>query len=312
MGMWSNHSEEGLNETHNLLGVEIDGYFLYKFENSQNDSAYYVGTIDRDIACLYSICLGYSAGFMQGYDFKAITPIGFGVVSYTHQGFGLDLSCLPKLVCAWQLRFSDEAFEYFDWNAPWNTKGYMELSLDHFDPDGEGSLGYERNNGAAYDIKLYLTDNVFIKGNYTQTDFGAQPDQGEEKFTPVWSTGKPTQISSTGYIEFGYDFDNFTLSGSINQISVQENTLNRGTGKITETPNKHHRGVGVHISTDYQISDDFKLELKASIVDRLIKDLELSAGLVYNLTDDINLTVGFNDWERWNYTKYQAGIRFNF
>jgi len=314
MGMWSQHPEKGLNETHNLIGIEIDGYFLHKFENSLKQTAYYAGIIEREGYCIgdTKLCLGYSYGVLEGYSFKELMPIAFAVFSYEKNGIGADISCLPGTVCALQFRFSDQAFDYFDFNSPWDTKGYMELSLDHFDPDQEGGLGFERNNGAAYDIKLYLTESVFIKGNYTQTDFGAQPDQGEEKFTPVWTTGKPSQISSTGYIEFGKDFKNFTLSTSLNQISIQENTMHRGSGKITEAPNKHHRGFGIHLSTDYQISKDFELELEAAVVDRLIRDLKLTVGLVYNLTDDIDLTLRTIDYERWNYTQYQAGIRYIF
>ncbi len=310
LGMWSQHPEKGLNETHNLVGIEIDGYFIHKFENSIKQTAYYAGVIEREGYCIDKLCLGYSYGALQGYSFKELTPIAYAVISYEKYGIGADISCLPGTVCAIQFRFSDKVFEYLDVDSPWNAKGYMELSLDHFDPDGEGELGFERNNGASYDIKLYLTDDVFIKGNYTQTDFGAQPDQGDEKFTPVWQTQTPSQVSSTGYIEVGKDFGSFTVSTSFNQISIQENTLNRNTGKLTQTPNKHHRGFGVHVGTNYQLTENVTLELEAAIVDRVVRDLKLTVGTTYKLTDNLDLTVRTIDWERWNMTQYQVGLRY--
>lgn len=311
MGMWSKHSESGLNEKHDLIGIEIDGYFIHKFENSTKDTAYYAGIIEREGLCLDKLCLGYSYGLMKGYDFKEITPIGFAVISYEHRGIGADIEILPGEVYALRFRFSDKAFGSFDFNSPWNTKGYMELSLDHFDPDGKGSLGYDRNNGASYDFKLYLTNDVFIKGSYTQTDFGAQPDRGEGRFTPVWTTGKPSQVDSKGYIQIGKDYNILSVGLSYNQISIQETYLNRPTGKITTTPETHYRGFGVHISKDYQLTDNLAFYTEAAIVDDLITDLRLTLETRYKITDNLEITLRTIDFERWNSSQYQLGLRYN-
>jgi len=311
LGMWSQHSESGLNETHNLVGIEIDGYFIHQFENSMSDTAYYAGIVERDGYCLDKLCLGYSYGILKGYSFKEVTPIAFAVLSFENSGVGFDLSCLPGTVCAIQLRFSDKAFEYLDINPPWKTRGYVELSLDSFDPDGEDWLGYERSHGTSYDFKLYLTDDVYLKGNYTTTDFGTQPDINEEKFTPVWTTGKPSQIDSRGYLQIGKDYKNLSIGLSYNQVSIQETYLNRPTGKITSTPETHYRGFGAHISKDYQLTDNLSLYVEVAIVDDLITDLRLTIETRYKITEQFEITLRTIDYERWNMSQYQLGVRYN-
>jgi len=312
LGMWSSHpGKSQLNEVHNLVGIEINNVFLHRFKNSLEKPAYYGGYIKRDLLCYGKLCAGTSVGFMHGYPGKKFQRIGFGVISYEKNGIGFDISYLPDLVTAFQFKFTDEAFEYLNINEPWNTKGYVELSLDHFDPDGESSLGYKRNNGATYDAKLYLTDDIFIKGSYTTTDSGSQPDVSEEKFTPVWTTGKPSQIDSRGSIQIGKDYNILSVGLSYNQISIQETYLNRPTGQITSTPQTHYWGYGVHISKGYQLTDNLSIYTEAAIVDDLITDFRLTLETRYKITDNLEITLRTIDFERWNSSQYQLGLRWN-
>jgi len=82
LGMISKHPESGMNEKHDLIGIEIDNYFLYKFDNSFNDTSYYLGKINRDVFCLDNLCAGYSHGIIKGYEFKELSPVAFVVLSY--------------------------------------------------------------------------------------------------------------------------------------------------------------------------------------------------------------------------------------
>lgn len=311
LGMWSQHSESGLNETHNLVGIEINGYFIHQFENSMSDTAYYAGIIERDGYCLDKLCLGYSYGVLKGYSFKELTPIAFAVLSFENNGVGFDLSCLPGTVCALQLRFSDKAFNYLNINPPWQTKGYLELSLDSFDPDGEGKFGFSRNNGVAYDAKIYLTDNIFLKGSYTTTDSTVAPDQGDEKFQATWITQNPSQIDSRGSIQIGKDYKNLSIGLSYNQISIQENIINLNNRELLSLPETHHRGFGVHISKDYQFTENLSFYAEAAIVDDLITDLRLTVETRYKITDALEITLRTIDYERWNMSQYQLGLRYN-
>lgn len=315
LGMWSHHQEEGLNETHNLVGIEIDGYFIHKFENSMKDTAYYAGVMKRDGYCIDKLCLGYSYGLIKGYSFKEVSPIAFGVISYEYEGIGADIEILPGEVYALRLRFSDKAFQYLDFNAPWETKGYMELSWDHFDPDGKGAWGFERNNGAAYDVKLYTSKDWFIKLGYTTTNFGTHPEQGLLKYSQAWRTGNQSQVSSRGFIQIGKDFDYFSLGLSTNQVSIQENYYDHtteGLGKFTSVDNKHHRGFGAHISTDYQLSENWSIYTEAAIINDLITDIRLTLETRYKIIDELELTLRWIDWERWNMSQAQLGLRYNF
>lgn len=311
MGMRSFHPEKGLNEQNHSIGIEIDTYFIQKFENSMKDTAYYLGKYERDGYCLDKLCLGYSYGLLKGYSFKEVTPIAFAVISYEYEGIGADVSCIPGTVCAIQLRFSENFIKDLGINSPFDTKGYFEVSWDSFDPDGESSLGYERSNGVTYDAKIYLTDNVYLKGSYTNTDFGAQPDINEGQFTPVWQTGKPSQIDSRGSIQIGQDFEWLSIGVSYNQISIQESYLNRETLKVTDTPETHYRGFGAHFSKGYQLSEDWSFYGEAAIVSDLITDLRLTLETRYKLTDNIELTVRWIDGERWNMSQAQLGLRWN-
>ena len=311
LGMWSHHEEKGLNEVHNLVGIEIDGYFIHKFENSMKDTAYYAGVIERDVFCYGKLCAGYSYGLMKGYDFKEITPIGFGVISYEYQGIGADIEILPGEVYALRLRFSDKALNQLGINSPFDAKGYFEVSVDSFDPDGESWLGFERSTGITYDAKIYLSDNLFLKGSYTTTDFGTQPTISDEKYTPVWQTGKPNQIDSRGSIQIGRDYEWLSIGVSYNQISVEENYLNKLTGKYSSTPETHHRGFGAHFSKGYQLSDNWSFYAEAAIIDDLIADLRLTIETRYKITDNLELTLRTIDFERWNMSQYQIGIRYS-
>ncbi len=299
-----------MNEKHDLIGLEIDNYFLYKFENSFNDTSYYLGKVNRDVFCLDNLCAGYSYGIIKGYEFKELSPIALGVLSYEYKGIGMDISYLPGVVTSLQLRFSDKAFKYIGINSPFETNGYVELSLDHSDPDQEGGLGFDRNNGVSYDFKLYLTDNIYLKGSYTTTDSTAQPDFNEQKFTPVWQTGKPSQIDSRGYIQIGKDFNILSVGLSYNQISIQESYLNRASMKITNTPETHYRGFGAHISKDYQLNGEWSFYGEAAIVDDLIPDFRLTLEERYKITDNFELTLRWIDHERWNMSQAQLGGRW--
>lgn len=312
IGAWSNHpgGDPRLNETQDLIGIEIDNLFLHKFQNSLYQTAYYAGYIDRDIACLDKLCLGYSYGVLQGYSFKELMPIAFAVVSYEKNGIGADISCVPSTVCVLQFRFSDKAFEYLDINEPWNTKGYVELSLDHFDPDSKSKYGFDRNNGATYDAKIYLTDNVFLKGSYTSTDSGVAPDQGKEKHQATWITKKPSRIDSRGSIQIGKDYQYLSIGLSYNQVSIQENTINLTNYKIVTYPETHHRGYGLHFSYNYQF-DNWAIWGEAAIVDDLITDLRLTLETRYKITDNLEITLRTIDFERWNSSQYQLGLRYN-
>ena len=107
-GMWSKHPVEGLNERHNLIGIEIDGYFLHKFENSFNDTSYFVGKIDRDILCFEKLCAGYSVGVLHGYEVREFMPVVFAVFSYEIDRFGVDINYLPDIVTTIQFRYKVE------------------------------------------------------------------------------------------------------------------------------------------------------------------------------------------------------------
>jgi len=310
LGMVSKHPNTGY-KFHNLIGVEINNKFLHKFENSQGDTSYYGGFIDRDVFCYSDFCAGYSVGVMQGYKHKKLSSAGFVVLSWGKDGFGVDISYLPDVVSAIQFRFTDKAFQQIGIIEPWYAHGYVEVSYDSFDPDGESSLGYERSNGVTYDAKIYLTNDVYLKGSYTTTDSGAQPDHNEQKFTPVWQTGKPSQIDSRGYIQIGKDFNILSVGISYNQISIQESYLNRASMKITSTPQTHYRGFGAHISKDYQLTDDWSFYAEAAIVDDLITDLRITIETRYKITDNFEITVRWIDWERWNMSQAQLGWRWN-
>lgn len=106
LGAWSKHPKVERNETHNLIGVEIDSYFLHKFNNSFKNTSYYLGKVRRDKYCLDDLCLGYSYGIVHGYLSKKIFPIVMPVISYDFNGIGADISCIPGKVCAIQFRFA--------------------------------------------------------------------------------------------------------------------------------------------------------------------------------------------------------------
>jgi len=313
LGMWSSHpGDSDLNETHNLVGIEFDRKFIYKFENSMGDTAYFGGYIKRDMLCYEQLCLGASAGVMYGYG-DDLEAIGFGVISYEKHGIGFDISFLPDVVTAIQFRFSDEAFDDLGILAPWDAKGYLELSLDHFDPDGKGSWGYDRNNGATYDVKL-TSDDWFIKLSYTTTNFSTHPDQGLLKYTQAWRTSNASQISSRGSIQIGKDYEYFSLGLSTNQVSIQENYYDHSTegiGKFTSVDNKHHRGLGAHFSTDYQVSRNWSIYGEAAVINDLITDLRLTFETRYKITDNFELTLRWIDFENWNMSQAQLGWRWN-
>ncbi len=318
IGGWSKHinGDPRLNENHKGLGfeLEINGsqYFLFKFENSLFQTSYYGGKIVRDGLCYDNLCLGYSLGFLKGYSFKDPAFIGFGVVSYEYQGVGIDISCLPTSVCEGHLRISDKAFDWAGINAPWDTKGYIKVSLDHYDPDNSGKWGFYRNNGVSYDIKLYLTNDVYFKGNYTTTVFNFAPEQGNSKFQATWAGHPPSRANSQGYIAIGKDYEKYSLAFSYNQFSVQQNYINIETRQFTAVPETHYKGFGVHLSRTYPWSKDFDFYLEAAIIDSLVTDLKITAEIQYKFSDKIDFTLGVIDWERRNYSQFQFGIRYNF
>ena len=115
-GMWSKHFDNrGYNETHNLIGIEREGYFAVIYRNSQNDKSIYVGRIKRDwyrISDNWS--LGYNYGLLTGYDIIStkIMPITFPVLSY--DGFiSFDMTYAYEAVTI-QFRNSFNEKKYFN------------------------------------------------------------------------------------------------------------------------------------------------------------------------------------------------------
>jgi len=310
LGMWSKHfSDSGLNERHNLIGIEIDNNFIYKFKNSHNDTAYYAGKIKRDGVCSGKLCLGYSYGVMQGYEFSNVTPIVFGVISYEVDGIGADITCLPKVVCAIQFKFSDEVFDWTGIDAPWDSEGYFEISLDHYDPDYSNLLGFDKNNGVSYDFKLYTTDSTYMKANYTTTVSNTALERGtyvSRRENP------PSKIYSQGAIELWNEYDNYNLGVSYNQIFIQRNITNQDTGIFSAHKKSHHTGIGLHISKSFMPSENIEIYTEVAIIERSVVDLKMIGEIKYKLNEQYSLILRTVDWERVNYSQYQLGLRYNF
>jgi len=315
LGMFSKHFEDkNYNEVHNLVGLEFDGYFLHRFKNSQGDATYFAGKIKRDSACLDNLCFGYSLGVMKGYNFKEYLPSLLGVISYEFNGFGADLSCFPTVVCAINFKVSDKAFDTVNLTPLWNAQGYLEVSLDHYDPDDPGRYGYSRNNGADYQLKLYITENAYMKWGYSMTDSTIKPDQTNEKFPVGWKTGKPSTLLSKGYFSGGYTFNFFSIGVSYNQATIQENFIDmtQAGRPVVSLPKRRHEGFGVHISKDYQLSDKTSIHAELAVIDTLITDTRITAELRHKLTKNIEITARTIDYEKWNSSHYQLGIRYRF
>jgi hypothetical protein len=315
LGMFSTHFEDGsYNEVHNLIGLEFDSFFLHRFKNSNGETNYFLGKIKRDGVCIDKLCLGYSYGIMKGYEFEEYLPAIFGVISYERDSAGFDISCFPSIVCAIQFRFSDEAFKALDLIPIWDAKGYLEVALDHYDSDDPSRYGYHRNNGADYQLKLYLKDKTYLKWGYTSTDATIKADQSNNKFPSGWKTKDPSTILSKGYFMAGHDFDSFSLGVSYNQVSIQENVLdiNQDSFPLSELPKTTHNGYGVHASKNFKLSDNTNAYLELAVIDTLITDSRITAELRHNITDSLEVTLRTIDYEKWNSSHYQLGIRYRF
>lgn len=67
-GMWSIHAQAAENQTHNLIGIQIEQLFVGHFRNSLDKDSWIVGVefFERDVSDTISIRV--AGGFMSGYE----------------------------------------------------------------------------------------------------------------------------------------------------------------------------------------------------------------------------------------------------
>lgn len=317
LGMYSNHfkdADKNLNEKHNLIGIEINNHFIYSYQNSKNRRSIYAGIIRRDWACIkVKWCLGYNYGIMSGYG--SPVPVLFPVFSYTNdQAISFDLTCIYDIVCAIQARLATSLLS----DNSHDMAGYMEFAIDHADPDARADWGYGRSNGIMVGIKLYLNESLFLRLDMTDTEFNVEPERDYPIDASVFWWGYPASTMGTKRMyavgkEYQHNDDiKLSLIGSFNTVNFQSNFYNRETNEFTSLPEKTYTGFGLHAGVNYQIAENHSFYLEVGLENTLILDVKLIGEYRYKFSDNVEFIIRTEDYDKWNYSKYQFGIRYNF
>lgn len=71
LGLWSHHWDQEFepNETNDLIGIEVNGWYAAHYENSAYYESFLVGRF-RELGCFKGICADYFAGAVTGYEYK--------------------------------------------------------------------------------------------------------------------------------------------------------------------------------------------------------------------------------------------------
>jgi hypothetical protein len=324
LGMESYHFEnvDKYNQDHHLIGVEIDNYFLYTYQNSNRDQSFYAGRIRRDWKCFNeNWCLGYNYGLITGYEskFGEVAPMGFLVLSHTEKdGLNFDISCMPTVVCAIQFRLNAFNLKSVGITELWNPRGFIEVSLDHADPDLSSPWGYKRNNGVLLDIKHYLNDEWFIKTNFATTDINLDPERKKVHDSPAfWYGGGTSRVFNKGFIAAGREFKGdsgrtYSLFMSYNSMSFESNSYNQTIKAFNYHERNNYRGAGLHFGVDFKLTDRASYYMELGYANDYVSDIKLIGEFRYKISENFEATVRTEDYERWDLAKYQFGIRYNY
>ena len=149
---------------------------------------------------------------------------------------------------------------------------------------------FDTSNGTSLSGELGFDNGLFLSVYYNDTNFLASgPYVGR---TPVESWLE----AGIGYA-FKDEWGNFYSLISIENVKTTNNTI---------------EGYGAHFGYSKNFSNDWTTVIQLGRINAEIYDWQLVAKLHYQITENFGLTLGLRDYDKWDYTNYEAGIIFRF
>ncbi len=138
-------------------------------------------------------------------------------------------------------------------------------------------------------------NGLFLNGYYSETDF-----------LPSGPYVGGTRVSNWQEVGLGFTFNHewgeFYSLLSIEDIETQVDTID---------------GYGAHFGYNNQFAQDWKAtmqlgRIKTTLDDWQLYDWQLLGKLNYQVSDNLSLTFALRDYDKWDYTNYEAGVIFHF
>lgn len=94
------------NESHDLLGLEYNSFFVQHFTTSKRKESWHVGYIKRDIWCFNeNLCIGGDIGLITGYS-SSVQPVIFPMITWVpKEHWGTDVIFGSNQVVALRVRY---------------------------------------------------------------------------------------------------------------------------------------------------------------------------------------------------------------
>jgi hypothetical protein len=148
------------------------------------------------------------------------------------------------------------------------------------------------DNGLGYSLLLSksLSDIFFLHANYTRAIFAVGGELGGRKLSDWGTLGLGARIAVHPRLHL--------LTGG----SWQGAILDDGT----------ESGYAVHLGLRSQLHDRVEFNLVFSYLDLVITDIQTIGEIYFRMTDSLDLGLRVRDYADWDYTSYEAGLRYHY
>jgi len=171
--------------------------------------------------------------------------------------------------------------------------------------DGQIEVLYSANNpdykpfhtpyGTAFSGQYNFENGLFLSGYYTDNAFfPSGPYAGNNK-VKTWS-----EIG----IGFAFSDDYFSADKGTFYSLI--------TSEIVDLETGSKNGFGAHFGYLYDFSDRWKGVIQLGRIETDFYDWQLIGKLYYKISDQFQLTFHLRDYDKWDYTNYEAGIVYHF
>jgi len=149
---------------------------------------------------------------------------------------------------------------------------------------------FKSTYGYAVAGEYNFENGLFVSGFYNDTDFMASGPEVGGVNVKSW-----TEVG-VGYA-FDHEWGQFYSLITFESIDAEHNT---------------YEGAGAHFGYRNNFAENWTGIMQFGYLDTEFHDFQMQGKLIYNLTNNLALSLGLRDYHDWDYTSYEAGIRYQF
>ncbi len=169
------------------------------------------------------------------------------------------------------------------------AESYAELARATVNPDYKP---FANGTGVVAQARLDLPADFFLFARFNETTFRPSgPVVGKYREGEDWT------IVETGYQITRFAGFDLSVGGSYQAVWLD---------------NQREDGFGMHTNLATMPWPWFKFSLDLAYVDLVMQDIALTADLALMVTDQLGVTLRLHDHSDWDFTSYEAGLRYYF